>query len=62
MRIFKKNPYLDYFIILIFLLPLIFTILITSILVLLTMGRPIFLDKKEQGIKIKLSTSINLDQ
>ena len=53
MRILKKNPYLDYFIILIFLLPLIFTILITSILVLLTMGRPIFFRQKRTGYKNK---------
>ena len=53
MRIFKKKPYLDYFIILISLLPLVLIIITTSILVLLTMGRPILFRQKRIGYKNK---------
>ena len=53
MRIFKKEPYLDYFIILISLLPLVLIIITTSILVLLTMGRPILFRQKRIGYKNK---------
>ena len=53
MRIYKKEPYLDYFIILISLLPLVFVIITISILVLLTMGRPILFRQKRVGYKNK---------
>ena len=53
MRIFKKEPYLDYFIILISLLPLVLVIITISILVLLTMGRPILFRQKRVGYKNK---------
>ena len=54
MRIFKKEPYLDCFIILISLLPLVLIIITTSILVLLTMGRPILFTQKRIGYKNKV--------
>jgi lipopolysaccharide/colanic/teichoic acid biosynthesis glycosyltransferase len=53
MRIFKKEPYLDYFIILISFLPLVLVIITISILVLLTMGRPILFRQKRVGYKNK---------
>ena len=53
MRIFKKEPYLDYFIILISLLPLVLVIITISTLVLLTMGRPILFRQKRVGYKNK---------
>ena len=53
MRIYKKEPYLDYFIILISLLPLVLVIITISTLVLLTMGRPILFRQKRVGYKNK---------